>query len=356
MSVAADSPSLADGPGAGAPRASLRARVRRGTSWTVVAYGGQNILRFGSNLVLTRILDPGAFGLMTLTTIFILGLELLSDVGVGPAIIHSPRGDDQRLLDTAWTVQIIRGLALFLGALLIGWPAAHAYSSPALAWLIAAAGLGIVIRGFTPTRVHALNRQVVLGRLTVMELSCQVFSIAVTIGASWALRSVWGLLIGSLAGDVARVALSFALLPGQRHHWLLDHDAVTEIVRVGRWIILSTAVTYAANNLDRLLMGRLLSVRDVGVYSIAFQIVSAVTGLGRALGSRVLFPILAETARQSRDKLYPRLRQGRALWILPTVAALLVLAIWGDVAIRLLYKADYQAAGWMLRVLAAGSI
>lgn len=335
---------------------SIKERVIAGLSWTVVGYGAQNVLRLASNLILTRILVPSAFGLMTLTNIFILGLELLSDVGVGPAIIHSPRGDDHDLLDTAWTLQIVRGGLLFLVSLVIAWPASKYYGEPALAPLVAVAGLGIVIRGFTPTRVHTLNRKVLLGRLTTMELTCQVFSLIVTACASYVLRSAWGLLIGMLVGDLTRVALSYAILPGHRHRLLLDRPALKELVHVGRWIIVSTAVTYAASNLDRLIMGRVLSVREVGIYSIALQMVGAVTGLGRMVGSRVIFPVLAETARTSREYLYPRLRKARLAWILPTALVLVAMAIWGDLLIRLLYKPAYQEAGWMLRILAAGSV
>jgi O-antigen/teichoic acid export membrane protein len=335
---------------------ATKKRFVTGASWTLIGYAAQNVFRLGGNLILTRLLDPSAFGLMALTSIFITGLELLSDVGVGPAIIQSQRGDEQLLLDTAWTVQVIRGVILFGVSLLVSWPAAKYYKTPGLAPLIMAAGVGIVVRGFTPTRVHALNRQVLLGRLTTVDFACQLVGLIVTVTASYALRSVWGLLIGTLVGDVVRVAFSFAFLPGRPHRMVLDRDALKDIVHVGRWILVSTGVTFAAGNLDRLLMGRWLSVTELGIYSVAFQMVMAITGAGRAIGGRVMFPILAETARLSREMLYVRLRKARLVWVVPTVAGLLVLAIWGDVLIRILYKSNFQDAGWMLRILAAGAI
>lgn len=346
--------------GVSAPAAAhaldVKKRAVAGASWTVAGYGAQQVLRFGSNLVLTRLLAPDAFGLMALTSVFVLGLELLSDVGVGPAIIASHRGDDRRLLDTAWTVQVIRGFLLFGLALGLALPVAGLYAEPRLAGLVAVAGAGIAIRGFTATRVHTLNRQVVLGRLTAMELLCHAVNVGVTIAAAWWLRTAWALLIGSVVADGVRVALSYLLLPGHRHRLLLDRHAVSEIVHVGRWILFSTAVTYAAGQLDRLTMGRLLSVREVGIYSIAFQMVTAVVNVGRTVGSRVLFPVLAETVRHAPERLYGRLKTARMPWVLPTTAGLLALAIWGDGVIGLLYPRDYQDAGWMLRLLAAGSV
>jgi hypothetical protein len=45
---------------------ALRARAFRSTALTMLKFGGDNILRLGSNLILTRLLFPEAFGLMAL--------------------------------------------------------------------------------------------------------------------------------------------------------------------------------------------------------------------------------------------------------------------------------------------------
>lgn len=82
---------------------SLKKLAIRGMVWTVAGYGASQILRLGSNLILTRLLFPELFGLMTLVNIFITGLHLFSDIGVGPSIIQNKRGDDPVFLNTAWT-------------------------------------------------------------------------------------------------------------------------------------------------------------------------------------------------------------------------------------------------------------
>ena len=88
---------------------SLKKQAVRGTIWTVFGYGSSQVLRFGGNLILTRLLVPDLFGLMALVQIFIRGLSLFSDIGIRPSIIRSDRGDDPIFLNTAWTIQVIRG-------------------------------------------------------------------------------------------------------------------------------------------------------------------------------------------------------------------------------------------------------
>ena len=61
---------------------------------TVVSFGGDNVLRLASNLILTRILFPEAFGLMALVQVVLASLSMLSDLGIFSAIVQNKRGDD----------------------------------------------------------------------------------------------------------------------------------------------------------------------------------------------------------------------------------------------------------------------
>ena len=70
---------------------SLGARILRGSAFTLLAFGGERGLRFASNIILTRILFPEAFGMMVLVQAIIYGLEMFSDTGVNASIIQSKR-------------------------------------------------------------------------------------------------------------------------------------------------------------------------------------------------------------------------------------------------------------------------
>jgi O-antigen/teichoic acid export membrane protein len=92
-------------------------------------------LRLGSNIVLAWLLFPEAFGLMLLVNVFMQGLQMFSDIGIGPSIIQNKRGNDPDFLNTAWTIQAIRGFVLWFIACVLAWPIAwiFAHNDP-LAW------------------------------------------------------------------------------------------------------------------------------------------------------------------------------------------------------------------------------
>src|SRR5262245_60675791 len=90
----------------------LLSRAVSGSFFTIASGLVVQGLKFAVNLVLTRLLLPEAFGLVALVTFFSAGLKMLSDIGIGPSVIQSPRGDQPVFLRTAWSLQITRGLAI----------------------------------------------------------------------------------------------------------------------------------------------------------------------------------------------------------------------------------------------------
>ena len=55
---------------------------------TILAFGGGNVLRLLSNLLLTRLLFPEVFGLMAIVQVFLGGLQMFSDIGLKTSIIQ----------------------------------------------------------------------------------------------------------------------------------------------------------------------------------------------------------------------------------------------------------------------------
>jgi O-antigen/teichoic acid export membrane protein len=198
---------------------SIKKLAIRGAVWTIASYGTSQILRFGSNLILTRLLIPDVFGLMALVYVFISGLHLFSDIGIGTSIIQNKRGDDPVFLNTAWTMQVIRGVGLWICSLLIAWPVAAFYEKPnqepSFLWLLPVVGLNTLISGFNSTALFKLNREIALGKLAVFELGGQISSLIVIIVWAWFSPTVWALVAGSLVSAVIQLVWSHRLIPEQ---------------------------------------------------------------------------------------------------------------------------------------------
>ena len=100
---------------------ALTKRVLTASSWAVATGISNAVLRFASNLILSRLLFPEAFGLMSLAFAVMVGLEMLSDLGVGASIIRNTE-PTRKFLDTMWTFQITRGFWQWVIAVIVAYP------------------------------------------------------------------------------------------------------------------------------------------------------------------------------------------------------------------------------------------
>lgn len=335
---------------------SLMARALRSSMLTVSGYGFAQVVRLLSNLVLTRLLFPEAFGLMALVTVFLTGLMMFSDFGMGPSIAQSQRGDDPDFLDTAWTLNLVRGGVLFAVGCALAWPMSAFYSEPVLAGMLALASTQFLITSLMPTRRDTANRHLMLGRVTLLEMVAQVISLSIMVALAIWLRSVWALVWGSLVGAMVQVALMSLFLPGPRNRIRWEAPAVHELVHFGKWIFLSTICGFLLSQGDKLILGKFLPLDVFGVYNIGFFLGSFPMMLGMVVITRVLIPIYRDRPpAQSREN-FLKLRKMRILVTGGLLAILATIALSGVWLVELLYDDRYRDAGAIVVLIACMQI
>ena len=160
----------------GSSAQSLSGRAARSGAWIGGGFVVQRGLQFASNLILTRLLFPEAFGLMALCSVFLVGLAMFSDLGLKPAIIRDARGTDPDFLNTAWTIQIIRGLVLFVCGCLLAYPISVIYDRAILFPLLATLSTTAAITGFASIKLITAERDLNFRTVTFIQIAGQVLS------------------------------------------------------------------------------------------------------------------------------------------------------------------------------------
>ena len=333
---------------------SVKKLAIRGAVWTIAGYGSSQILRFGSNLLLTRLLFPELFGLMALVGIFITGLHLFSDLGLNPSIIQSKRGDEPLFLNTAWTLQILRGVVLWVCCLGIAYPSAQFYHEPRLLWLIPVVGLSTLIGGFGSTSLSTLNRHLALKEIALFELSGQLVSLVVTLTWAWLSPSIWALVAGGLVSAVFQLVLSHRLNKGERHRLTWDPSAIKELLSFGKWIFLSTAIYFLSSSTDRLILGKLFTLQLLGVYGIALTLSDVPRSIVFAVATKVIYPAYSKFVDLPRSEFRDKIIHHRQPMLLVSAVVSALIVGLGDLIISSLYDNRYTAASWMFPMLALG--
>jgi O-antigen/teichoic acid export membrane protein len=343
---------------------SLKRRVLNAGAWAFVGHGVILTIRFGSNLLMTRLLAPEMFGIMSIASIVLVALAMFSDLGLRQFIVQSHRGHEPEFLNTAWAVQIVQGGLLWLGALGISLviffvdqtgalPEESAYANPVLPYVIAVLSLGVLVAGLGSTKLHEASRNLALGRIAQIEILSQVAGFVFMLAWVSIDRSIWALVAGALFGTVARTILSHVWLPGTTNRWAWDKVAIREIFHFGKWMFLSSILGFLVNNGDRLLLGGMIDVTVLGVYAIAYLLFSVIDQVLATLVTEVAFPALGEMVRERQQEANASYYRMHA--VLASVAYFCagLLMFSGQVIVNILYDPRYSEAGWMLQVLAA---
>lgn len=333
----------------------LKALALKGSLWTLVGFGGQKILQLCSNLILTRLLFPEAFGLMALVNVVITGLTMFSDIGIRPSIVQNMRGEDTGFLHTAWTVQVIRGFALWAVACVAAWPASLIYHQPILLPLLCTVGSTAAINGFQSFALATANRKLQLGRLTVVQIAGQAISIAATVLLAWIYDSVWALAFGAVAGSIVQTALGHLAWPAQAHAFRLERHAIDSLLHYGKWIFLATLVTFLGGQGLQAIQGVLVAPATLAMIYIAGTISWTLGDLTHKLVDSVAFPVLSKVAREEPKRLRSVLNGFRFRVLALTLPGFIALSLLSTFIINTLFDRRYAAAGPYLAISAITS-
>jgi O-antigen/teichoic acid export membrane protein len=284
------------------------------------------------------------------------GVGLLSDIGLGPSVVQSTRGDDPVFLNTAWTLQVLRGVMLWLIALMLTWPMVIFYHDPQLKFLLPAVAFGTLISSFNSTNLLTLSRHMGVRRLFAIDGTTALVGVIVTLTWAYFRPSVWAIVAGQLVSTVYRLGISFipSVAPGIRNSFCLDREAAHSIVHFGKWLMIATAFTFFATQSDRLILGRLISLSLLGIYGLAYQLSDVPRAIILALGNRVAYPFIAKIIHQPIDQFKATFLRYRFFALLMGAVLISIMVNWGGLLIVHLYDRRYREAAWMIPILALG--
>lgn len=344
---------------------SLKAKVIKASSWSVLFYTLDLLLRFSSSLILTRLLFPEAYGLMAVAGIIPTILIMWSDVGLRSSIIRHPEGNQGEYLSTAWIIQSLRGLGIWLVILLIAFifgllqnrklfSPTSVFDNPKLMTLIMVMGFSVVLTGLESTKVHLAYRELQLKYMICVDITARLLGFLVMLFMCLISRSVWVLAIGSLTTDFVKMILSHLILKGPSFKISWNKKYAADIFQSGKWIACSSFFSLVTLQGDRILLGLFFPASILGVYSIAIQIISCLRGLLDFNIGNIVPTIFGETFRVIPDAMkerYYKIRQPLDMIAFFFVGILLVAA---PFLISSIYDSRYSEAGWMLQWLSFG--
>ena len=317
----------------------------------MVGYGAGQALRFASTLILARkLLSPQAFGMVALTTVFLSGLELLSDFGIGTDVVQHRRGDEPSFINTAFTIQVIRSSILFVVALAIAPAFARFYQQPAISILAIVASFSVVARGLASSSLWTMTRHVQLGRLTAITFVSDFAGFVVSV--LWALvaPNAWALVVGKMAAVIVLAIVSHAVAEQPvRLTW--EPQAAREILAFGLGMLLSSATYFLGGEAERLVIGKFITVSELGCFSLALTIAAAPSQVLQKVANQVFLPMIARSKRDDTARLAKDYSRARLIFFSSSLVIGWFFIAYSHRLVSFLLPPKFEMAGWMLQLL-----
>lgn len=274
----------------------LRSRVVRGGFWMLALRGADRLVWLVRMTLLARMLSPtefGRFGIAILTFWFV---DALSRTGFQEALVRED-GRISPYLDTAWTIQAIRG-AVLAAVLYAAAPAVAAFfKEPGVSPLVAAVGVNAALLGFTNIGVVRFQKHLRFGNQFAYMTSGSAAELVVSLVAAVTLRSAWALVLGLLAGNAVRLVVSHIVAP--RVRFRIDRRRIAKLVGFGRWVWGSEVLRYVLTQGDDILVGRVLGTSPLAFYRMAYLYGSAPATEITHVISGVAFPAYSKLQHET---------------------------------------------------------
>ncbi len=322
----------------------------RGGSWTMAGYGASQILRLASTLTLARMLVPEVFGLVALVNVFLSGLEMLSDLGIGMDVVQHPRGDDPDFINTAFIIQAGRGIILWGIATALAYPFARFYRQPAVLGLLIVGSLSVLLRGITSGSIWGLTRHVELGKYNLLTVGSDLFGLVVALVWAFISPTAWALVASRVAGTIALVIASHAIakIPVSTK-W--DRQAAKDIFAFGSGIFFSTATYFLSGEAERLVIGKFITLIELGCFSLALSVSSAAAKGLQQIVVQVFFPMMSDSLRENREAAVKHFQKARHLLLFISAILSVGFVLFSHLFVSLVLGPKYATADWMLQLL-----
>jgi len=270
----------------------LTAIVARSLSVQAVSIAVQSILMLASITILSRILDANAFGESAAAIAVVAVAQLLSEAGLGSAVVQRKDADDA-FIATAFLIAVVfyavASVALLAAAPLI----ASLNDSKTMAGLLRCASISLLFAGIGSVPIALLQRRLQFFRLMIV-ITVSMFLSMLVVAPILALRGfgAWALVIGFTGNVILRAVFAVALARfATWPRW--ESNAVRHLFRFGAGITLSRVFNYLSQNGYKLVLGRLLGFAPLGYMertSYVQQMAATQTG---TLMDTVLFPVFS---------------------------------------------------------------
>lgn len=267
----------------------LGEKIFRGTSWLLAGRLVSNLLGLASTLIAARLLMPEDFGLMAIGLSVFAIAGAVVELPVGAALVQMKTATKADF-DTAWTINVIRGLIVAALMLAAAWPAAVLIGDPRIVGLVAALAAYPLVTGLRNSWFEQYIRDMDFRREALVDVLSKLASIIAIVWIALVTRSYWALPAGVVAAAAVATLSTYILRP-QLPAFSLSQ--FRKFFGFSLWIGLGSIADSFRDAATTFFLGRMTGNAKLGAFSVGSQFAERLELVLYAPMERTLFAAFA---------------------------------------------------------------
>jgi len=321
---------------------SLKAKVTHGLKWKVIQIAGKQILSLVVFTTLARLLEPAAFGLVALISVYTYFASMLADAGIGVALVQR-KNLAKAHIDSAFWFSVTSNGLLCIATILLAGPISSIMGEPKLTPLLRWASLGLVFSAFVSVQTNLFVKEMDFRSSVIRTLLGNAVGGAVGVGMAVAGFGVWALVGQLLAGSLAGAVFMFTA-SSYRPSFVFSFKHLRDLFGVGSTVLANAFIGFFASRLDQLVIGRVAGAPTLGLYVISTKVPEMVKATFFRPIVDVSIPALAGL-QEDHGKIRDAIRRGMEIHSVVMFAVFVGIAVTARDLVPLLFGTRWISAG-----------
>lgn len=245
----------------------LGEKIFRGTSWLLAGRLISNLLGLASTLIAAHLLMPEDFGLMAIGMSVFAIAGAVVELPVGAALVQMKTATKADF-DTAWTINVLRGVIVAFLMLAAAWPVAMLIGDDRIAGLVMALAAYPLVTGLRNSWFEQYVRDLDFRREALLDVLAKIASIVVIVWVALATRSYWALPAGVVSAAMVATVFTYILrpqLPG------FSLSQFRKFFGFSLWIGLGNIADSFRDAATTFFLGRMVGNARLGAFAVGSQ-------------------------------------------------------------------------------------
>lgn len=249
---------------------SIKKEMASGVLYTSIAKYSNIVVQIIVTAILSRLLTPDDYGVVAIAAVFIIFFNILSDIGIGPAVIQF-KDLNQKDLNSIFSFTVYIGFVLSLLFFGSSWIVAYFYNNKCLIPVCQLLSLTILFNciNIVPLNIQYKNKN--FKYVAIVSFVVNVITAIVSV-----FLAVWGFGVYSLVFQYISSSfvsfLFFFFKERLSFYYYFELTTLKKIYSFSVYQFLFNLINYFSRNLDKLLVGRYVGMAELGQYEKSYRL------------------------------------------------------------------------------------